>query len=442
MPPSPAAPLGSRDAEPEGGSCLNEIARGSPEKPQKGADSSFAAERRHSDTQESSRSEHPEEKTEEVRSHYAVLGVSTDASSEEIRRIYYGLCKLYHPDKSSSTAYSTRLCAIQQAYAVLSDETKRLLYDIRIGVYKGKDKWTKVAEVYQIQRERAARDIENMRIDYQSKLEHEKKVGGLIIRKALYGNLRLRHSLLEEEYSGPIREDCLEGPFLNVTIPLQCQVDNSRFIFPGGSGSSMELLNGFYNPAPCVHEQDVCLYVLYDFRGVLHEVTVCDRSYLAMPLKSHRVSPVTGPCGPFAPSNVRSLRPRGSSDKSLARSSPLDGEPQFQSLREATQREQALREEQRRRDRKLANFLFLSSIFAWSGLFLYASFYDKERVTAFLSRTLGERAAARWAVLLPRTLSPESQQVWLRTLRFDFLSRMWPFTVFQSGALVDRGGGR
>ncbi|CBZ52102.1 putative DnaJ domain-containing protein [Neospora caninum Liverpool] len=414
MPPNLTASFGSHDTEPE---------NGPPGSPHRGAESPSVANSRHCDIPETSHSELPEEKNEEIRSHYEVLGVPTDASPEEIRRIYYGLCKVYHPDKSSSSVYATRLCAIQQAYTVLSDETKRLLYDIRIGVYKGKDKWTKVAEVYQIQRERAARDIENMRIDYQTKLEHESKVGGLIIRKALYGNLRLRRSLLEQEYtdgkpksllllsSGPIREDCLEGPFLNVTIPLQ------------------------------VHEHDVCLYVLYDFRGVLHEVTVCDRSYLAIPLKSHRVSPATGPRGPYAPSNVLSLRARWN-EKTTARHSLDSGAQKLQSLGEAKQRELALREEQKMRDRRLGCFLLWSSIFTWSGLFLYASAYDKEKARSFISRAIGDGAATRCAILLPPTLSPSIREAWLRILRFEFLSAMWPFTVLRNWALADRGSGQ
>ncbi|PFH32884.1 DnaJ domain-containing protein [Besnoitia besnoiti] len=379
-----------------------------------------------------SRSDLPEERAEEVRSHYEVLGVPSDASQEEIRRIYYGLCKVYHPDKSSSSVYAGRLCAIQQAYTVLSDETKRLLYDIRIGIYKGKDKWTKVAEVYQIQRKRAARDIENMRIDYQNKLDQERKVGGLVIRKALYGNLRLRRALLEQDYKGPIKEGCLEGPFLDVTIPLQCQVDNSRFIFPGGSGSSMELLNGFYNPAPCVREHDICLYVLYEFKGAFHEVTVCDRSYLAIPLKGHRVSPAIGPRGPYAPSNVQPLRTQSPADGKASprtqRTHPGFGSSRnSHTLSETTKRERALREAQDMRDRRLRSLLLWAS-----SLCLYACAYDKASVTDALSTAVGERAAARCSVFFPPTLSPESQRAWLRILHFGFLSEMWPFSAVRS----------
>ncbi|PHJ20799.1 hypothetical protein CSUI_005362 [Cystoisospora suis] len=121
-----------------------------------------------------------------MKNYYQVLGVRTDAPPDEIRRVYYALCKIYHPDKSSCSArggtavggeeeenrlspshtsqyfHAERLCAIQQAYAVLSDEVKRLHYDLRIGIFKGQDKWRKLTEVYQIQRKRAARDLENM----------------------------------------------------------------------------------------------------------------------------------------------------------------------------------------------------------------------------------------------------------------------------------------
>ncbi|CDI75282.1 DnaJ domain-containing protein, putative [Eimeria praecox] len=89
----------------------------------------------------------------------------------------------------------------------------------------------------------------------------------------------------EKARNGVIEEQHLEGPYIDVAIPLQCQIDNSRFVFAGGASSSFEQLPGFYNPAPLLSGGDVSLYVLYTFRGQIHEVTVSDCSRLALPLR-------------------------------------------------------------------------------------------------------------------------------------------------------------
>jgi molecular chaperone DnaJ len=61
---------------------------------------------------------------------YAVLGVSRDASPEEIKSSYRRLARQYHPDVNKSDADAEeRFKEIGQAYAILSDEQKRAQYD-------------------------------------------------------------------------------------------------------------------------------------------------------------------------------------------------------------------------------------------------------------------------------------------------------------------------
>lgn len=59
-------------------------------------------------------------------SHYATLGVSENANPEEIKRAFRKLAGQHHPDKGGDTAAFQR---IQEAYAVLGDESKRAQYD-------------------------------------------------------------------------------------------------------------------------------------------------------------------------------------------------------------------------------------------------------------------------------------------------------------------------
>lgn len=65
---------------------------------------------------------------------YALLHVSPEASDEEIRRAYRQWAQVYHPDKYQSpqmkeiaTENFQRVC---QAYEILTDENKRIIYDI------------------------------------------------------------------------------------------------------------------------------------------------------------------------------------------------------------------------------------------------------------------------------------------------------------------------
>ena len=58
--------------------------------------------------------------------HYATLGVARTATQDEIKRAFRKLASQHHPDKGGDTA---RFQAIQAAYDVLGDPTKRRAYD-------------------------------------------------------------------------------------------------------------------------------------------------------------------------------------------------------------------------------------------------------------------------------------------------------------------------
>jgi len=63
------------------------------------------------------------------RDYYEVLGVSKTASDDEIKKAYRRLAKKYHPDVSTEDNAEAKFKEVQEAYDVLSDQTKRSQYD-------------------------------------------------------------------------------------------------------------------------------------------------------------------------------------------------------------------------------------------------------------------------------------------------------------------------
>ncbi|AEV17025.1 Chaperone protein dnaJ 1 [Thermus sp. CCB_US3_UF1] len=65
-----------------------------------------------------------------MKDYYAILGVSREATQEEIKRAYRKLALQYHPDRNpGDKAAEERFKEINEAYAVLSDPEKRAQYD-------------------------------------------------------------------------------------------------------------------------------------------------------------------------------------------------------------------------------------------------------------------------------------------------------------------------
>jgi DnaJ-class molecular chaperone len=84
----------------------------------------------------------------EVPNYYDILGISQNATQEEIKKSFRNLALKYHPDKNKNSEESKqKFMKIIEAYEVLSDEHSRRDYDINsIEKRGGRARWTPPAD--------------------------------------------------------------------------------------------------------------------------------------------------------------------------------------------------------------------------------------------------------------------------------------------------------
>ena len=63
------------------------------------------------------------------RDYYDILGVAKTASSDELKKAYRKLALEWHPDRNKAANAHDKFKEINEAYAVLSDKSKRETYD-------------------------------------------------------------------------------------------------------------------------------------------------------------------------------------------------------------------------------------------------------------------------------------------------------------------------
>ncbi len=87
---------------------------------------------------------------------YEILEVSENASKEIIEKAYKVLAKKYHPDlqeEQNKEQAERQMKQINEAYSVLSDETKRKEYDSKLAQKRRQEQEQKIAEeVYKTQK--------------------------------------------------------------------------------------------------------------------------------------------------------------------------------------------------------------------------------------------------------------------------------------------------
>lgn len=63
------------------------------------------------------------------RDYYEVLGIAKDSDAKQIKKAYRTLAKEHHPDRNGGKGSDEKFKEVQEAYEVLSDDSKRKAYD-------------------------------------------------------------------------------------------------------------------------------------------------------------------------------------------------------------------------------------------------------------------------------------------------------------------------
>ncbi|OXU26015.1 hypothetical protein TSAR_010719 [Trichomalopsis sarcophagae] len=147
---------------------------------------------------------------------------------------------------------------------------------------RDKDKQREANKRMKLEKQKEAKAaVDLMKATFSRIRAEEEAKRGLIITKALYGRFvypQDRNSAGEEMVGGQRDE------IIDVTIPLQCLVKDSKLVLHNASKSQ---LPGFYDP--CVGE-DKQLLLQYLFHMQTHECLIKDTEPLRIPKPSHRVN--------------------------------------------------------------------------------------------------------------------------------------------------------
>ncbi|KYN27745.1 PREDICTED: dnaJ homolog subfamily C member 11 isoform X1 [Trachymyrmex cornetzi] len=158
---------------------------------------------------------------------------------------------------------------------------KKLIIDpvVKERTEREKEKQKEMNKSRMLEKQREAKAATELMKETVSRIRaEEESKKGLIITKALYGRFVYPQDRAATDESGHRDE------MIDVTIPLQCLVKDSKLILHKASKSQ---LPGFYDP--CVGE-DKQLLVQYLFHTHTHECVIQDDAPLRIPISSHKVN--------------------------------------------------------------------------------------------------------------------------------------------------------
>ncbi|EFN68171.1 DnaJ-like protein subfamily C member 11 [Camponotus floridanus] len=159
---------------------------------------------------------------------------------------------------------------------------KKLIIDpvVKERKEREKEKQRELNKSRMMEKQREAKAATELMKETVSRIRaEEESKKGLIITKALYGRF-----VYPQQDRTTTEESGHRDEMIDVTIPLQCLVKDSKLILHKASKSQ---LPGFYDP--CVGE-DKQLLVQYLFHTQTHECVIRDDAPLRIPISSHKVN--------------------------------------------------------------------------------------------------------------------------------------------------------
>ncbi|KAI4837294.1 DnaJ protein [Plasmodium brasilianum] len=251
--------------------------------------------------------------------YYEILNVSVKSDYKSIRKSYLLLSKLLSVNKKLSSEYEECYYLIQKSYKILTDEYERFYYDV-LNNYMDENVIEEERKILEKEADIIyTNKINELKNIYNKKLKDEKEKNGLIIEKALFGNLTLKDECINNCFNiEPITEDHIQGPFLDLTIILQSRVENSSLLF----NDDFSFAYFCEIPKPLIkiksetekkkyshilQDTEMYLYIKYKFLNIYHELIVVDRANYTLPESAHRVFG-NRISGPFSPVNVIKMK--------------------------------------------------------------------------------------------------------------------------------------
>lgn len=176
-----------------------------------------------------------------MKNYYSILGVSKNATADEIKRAFRQLAKKYHPDVNIKQPGNDILFKeIQEAYAVLSNAEKKMFYDQKLHFLKNKSNATNLpiafhyshSGMFSYRKKKEEVNVVNpltnlvlkhwRRIPWQGIYLTAFVVGWLFCFIALYfNNYYLREKLIYEDSEEIIQQfSFIEAAFLSVCYGL------------------------------------------------------------------------------------------------------------------------------------------------------------------------------------------------------------------------------
>jgi len=147
--------------------------------------------------------------------YYATLGVLPSAEDYIVQAAYKALCKRFHPDVYKGADAHERMAAINEAYEVLGDSSKRAEYDRRRGETTSDD-----SDFFNDDFDQSKRDVDPFEEDWKVAVEYYPEVVTIAERlektSARLAFTFRAYILLEKEYEQATEvADLMERNFLN-----------------------------------------------------------------------------------------------------------------------------------------------------------------------------------------------------------------------------------